>query len=77
VTNDELKTGIILCIGAHWPSDFVPEEELCEAVNEFLRLPHCDAFFDLIKNKQLVLHVNDKAARERCGCWLTFQLGQQ
>ena len=70
----ELITGIIMCIGAHWPDSFVPEDELCEAVNEFLRLPRCYIFFDLIKNKQLKLHVQNKAQKDQTGCWLAFSL---
>jgi len=72
----ELITGIILCIGSHWPASFVPEDELCEAVNEFLKLSFCDELFDLIKNKQIKLHVHNKARKDKTGCWLSFSRGQ-
>jgi len=71
MTNDELRTQVVLCIGAHWPFDFVPEDDLCEAVNEFLRLPRPEAFLDLIKHRKLFLQVSET---KQDGCWLSFKL---
>jgi len=69
---EELVARIAICIGAHWPADFVPEEDLTEAVNEFLRLPHPEAFLQLISEGEVTLHVG-KVKKD--GCWLSFGKG--
>lgn len=69
---EHIISGILLCIGANWKSSFVPEDELLEAANEFLKIPAYDQLFELIKTQKIKLHVADKATRERQGCWLSF-----
>lgn len=69
--------GVTLCIGANWKASFVPEDELLEAINEFLRLPRYDELFDLVKNGSVKMHVANKATRDRVGCWLSFELNKE
>jgi len=68
---DEEKTKIILCVGAHWPTNFIPEDKLTEAVNEFLLLPKPKLWVDLIINKKLCMHI---AKEKQDGCWIRFSL---
>jgi hypothetical protein len=70
---DELTVQITLLIGAHWQDSFVPLDDLTEATNEFLRLPHCEEFLELVKDQRLRLLVSTKAEHNRTGCWLSFE----
>jgi hypothetical protein len=65
---------IAICIGKHWPVNFVPENELTQAVNEFLKLPYPVTFLELVRDKQLILHVSTREIKIRTGCWLSFSL---
>jgi hypothetical protein len=59
---DETTTMIVVCIGAHWPDKFVPEDQLLECVNEFLKMPRPDLFLELIRNRELKLEVRPNEA---------------
>jgi hypothetical protein len=69
---EEAITWLLLYIGAHWKEQFIPEDDLDQAVNELLRIPKCLLLIDLLKNKKLKLHVHDRATKDRTGCWLSI-----
>lgn len=65
-------TGIMLYIGAHWPEEIIPEDDLFDAVNEFLRIPGYAELFQLIRAGDVKMHIVDRATHKREGCWLSF-----
>jgi hypothetical protein len=72
----KLLTGILLYLGSHWPTDFVPENDLHEAANEFWRLPRPDLFFRLVQEGKAIVQINDKETKDRCGSWLMWSISE-
>lgn len=68
---DDTIAKIAICIGAHWPDKFVPEDKLTECVNDFLEMPRPDLFLQLIRDGELKLKVRPDEAK---GQRLVFSL---
>jgi hypothetical protein len=68
ISNDTMLH-ITLYIGAHWPCEIVPEDQLLKCVNEFLALPDPESWLELVKLGELKLSLHPDAEPGHCLQW--------
>jgi hypothetical protein len=69
---ERVITGILLYLGAHWPTSFIPETDLNEAANEFWGMTRPDLLLQLVIDGKMKVEINTPEAKARCGCWLMW-----